>query len=74
MWEEIEGAGKGVTTLEPSVRPKMDKVAMLRHQADHCRELALGLNDDATITTLLAMALEYDEKANEIQNQPPRPR
>ena len=47
---------------------------MLRHQADHCRELALGLNDDATITTLLAMALEYDEKADDIEYQPPRSR
>ncbi|MCL6699821.1 hypothetical protein LZ496_13655 [Sphingomonas sp. NSE70-1] len=51
-----------------------ERVARLRQQADHCRELALGLNDERTISTLLAMAQEYDEKAEEVENYRPKPR
>lgn len=39
-------------------------VTRLRHQAEHCRRLALGVNDDKAITALMALALEYDHKAD----------
>jgi len=48
------------------------KVARLRQQAEHCRRLALGIGDEATIATLLAMAQEYDEKADQFNRQEPQ--
>jgi hypothetical protein len=42
-------------------------VTRLRHEAEHCRRLALGVNDDKTITALLGMALEYDQKADRFE-------
>ncbi len=41
-----------------------ERVTRLRHEAEHCRRLALGVNDEQTITVLLEMALEYDVKAD----------
>ena len=55
----FEGAGKRATWSMIE-----EKVARLRRQSEHCRSLALGVNDDRTIAILLAMALEYDEKAD----------
>ena len=45
---------------------KMENLSWLKHQAEHCRQLALGVNDDQTINALLAMAQEYDERANKV--------
>jgi len=45
---------------------KVENLSWLRHQAEHCRQLALGVNDDQTITALLAMAQEYDERADKV--------
>jgi hypothetical protein len=42
-------------------------VTRLRHQAEHCRRLALGVNDDQTITALMGIALEYDQKADRFE-------
>lgn len=50
-------------------RMKMEKPSWLRHQADHCRQLALGVNDDQTIAALLAMAQEYDERADKVEGK-----
>ena len=47
------------------------KVARLRQQAEHCRRLALGVGDDTTITTLLKMAQDYDERADKLDGQVP---
>ena len=49
-------------------------VAHLRHQAELCRRLALGVNDDKTITDLLAIAQEYDEKAERFERNAARRR
>ena len=48
---------------------KVENLSWLRHQAEHCRQLALGVNDDQTITALLAMAQEYDERANKVDGK-----
>ena len=40
-----------------------EKVARLRRQAEHCRRLALDINDERAIRALLEMAQEYDEQA-----------
>ena len=48
---------------------KVENLSWLRHQAEHCRQLALGVNDDQTITALLAMAQEYDERANKVERK-----
>jgi hypothetical protein len=42
-------------------------VSRLRHQAEHCRRLALDVNDDKTIRALLGMALEYERKADRFE-------
>ena len=42
-------------------------VTRLRQQAEHCRRLALGVNDEPTIITLVEMAREFDEKADQLQ-------
>ena len=44
-----------------------EKVTRLRYQAEHCRRLALGVNDDMTITALMGIALEYDKKADRFE-------
>ncbi|HVJ70662.1 MAG TPA: hypothetical protein VM531_03985 [Sphingomicrobium sp.] len=49
---------------------KMENLAWLKQQAEHCRQLALGVNDDQTITALLAMAQEYDERAHKAERRP----
>ena len=46
-----------------------EKLARLRQQAEHCRRLALDLYDDQTISTLLKMAQEYDEAAEQLIDQ-----
>jgi hypothetical protein len=46
-----------------------EKLARLRQQAEHCRRLALDLYDDRTISTLLKMAQEYDEAAEQVLEQ-----
>lgn len=46
-----------------------EKLGRLRLQAEHCRRLALELNDDRTISTLLKMAQEYDEAAEQVEEQ-----
>jgi hypothetical protein len=46
-----------------------EKVARLRQQAEHCRRLALGISDERTITALLVMAQEYDEKADQLDGK-----
>lgn len=46
------------------------KIARLRHQSEHCRSLALGLNDDRAINALLKMAQEYDEAADQLELKP----
>ena len=46
-----------------------EKVARLRQQAEHCRRLALGIGDEPTISALLAMAQEYDEKADQFDRK-----
>lgn len=38
----------------------------LRRHAKHCRQMALNLIDDRTITILLTMADEFDCQANEL--------
>ena len=48
---------------------KVENLSWLRHQAEHCRQLALGVNDDQTITALLVMAQEYDERANKVDGK-----
>jgi hypothetical protein len=47
------------------------KIARLRQQAEHCRRLALGIGDEETIATLLKMAQEYDEKADQFNGVAP---
>jgi len=47
-----------------------DKVARLRQQAEHCRRLALSLCDERTITALLEMAQEFEEKADQFEGRP----
>ena len=49
-----------------------EKVTRLRYQAEHCRRLALAVNDDKMITALLGMALEYDQKADRFQRMQTR--
>ena len=44
-----------------------ERVTHLRHQAEHCRRLALGVDDDKAITAILGMALEYDQKADRFE-------
>lgn len=46
-----------------------EKVARLRHQAEHCRRLALSLCDERTIIALLEMAQEYEEKADQFEGK-----
>lgn len=65
----IEGAG---IEEARSLSIVDEKLARLRDQAEHCRRLALALNDDRTISALLAMAQEYDEKADELTNHQPK--
>ena len=43
------------------------QVASLRAQAIRCRRLAQSVGDSRTVTTLLGMAEEYDEKARALQ-------
>lgn len=69
-YRPVEGAGKGGTALiaaGPYVAA--EKVARLRHQAEHCRRLALGLFDERMISALEAMALEYDLKAMQFEEK-----
>ena len=49
-----------------------ERVTRLRYEAEHCRRLALGVNDDKTITALLGIALEYDQKADRFERMQTR--
>lgn len=53
--------------VDASLRVVDDKVARLRHQAEHCRRLALGICDDRMISALEAMALEYELQADQVE-------
>jgi hypothetical protein len=44
-----------------------DQIAYLREQARKCRWLAGGLGDDIASQNLLAMATEYEERANQLE-------
>ena len=55
--------------VDASVRVVDDKVARLRHQAEHCRRLALGICDDRMISALEAMALEYELQADQVEGE-----
>ena len=47
-----------------------EKIAGLRQQSEHCRRMALGLNDDTAISALLKLAQEYDESADRLEAKP----
>lgn len=56
------------TMLEFSGPSMVDeKLARLRYQAEHCRRLALEINDDRTISALQALAFEYDDQADQME-------
>ena len=55
--------------VDASVRVVDDKVARLRHQAEHCRRLALAICDDRMISALEAMALEYELQADQVEGE-----
>ena len=47
-----------------------EKIARLRQQSEHCRRMALGLNDYTAISALLKLAQEYDETADQMEAKP----
>jgi hypothetical protein len=51
-----------------------EEVAWLRHQAEHCRRLALGIYDERAISALQALALEYDDQADQMESGGLKPR
>ena len=55
--------------VDASVRVVDDKVARLRHQAEHCRRLALGICDDRMSSALEAMALQYELQADQLEGE-----
>jgi hypothetical protein len=46
-----------------------EDAAFLREQAERCRRLARSTTDDRTEATLLGMAKEYEQRANEISER-----
>jgi hypothetical protein len=60
---------EGTTLIPAGPFIVAEKVARLRHQAEHCRRLALSLYDERMITALEAMALEYDLKAIQFEEK-----
>ena len=64
---DLGGEAKALAMV-PVCRCEMrQQPAELRHQAEHCRRLALSLLDEPTIAALLAMAQEFDEKAEQLE-------
>ena len=43
--------------------------AELRRQAEHCRQLALGIHDERTKLTLRQMAKDYDAEAKRAESE-----
>lgn len=62
-------AKEGTALISAGPYVAAEKVARLRHQAEHCRRLALGLFDERMISALEAMALEYDLKAMQFEEK-----